>query len=110
MFTINNIYYNELNIFFVNILMSKHSKREYILKTLDLLSKEFIDDPDMQSSFKKLKDTVCHTAPEILNNRWTDICNFCRNNLNDTNNKSHIHSLRIYNSRLKEFKKIYTQI
>ena len=87
--------------------MSKLCKREYILKTLDLLSNEFVGNMDMQNSFKKLKDTICHTAPEILNNRWTDIYNFCRINLNDINNKSHIQSLRIYNSRLTEFKKIY---
>ena len=84
---------------------TESKKREYLLRTIQLLSNEFKNNEDIQNSFKKIADTICHTAPEILNTRWTDIYNFCKCNLNDTTNMSHINSLHIYNSRLKEYKK-----
>lgn len=83
------------------------TKRDYLLKTIDLFIIEFESDEEMKISFNKIKDTICHTAPEILNNRWNDIYLFCRNNLNNINNPSHVSSLQIYNTRLKEFKTLY---
>ena len=86
--------------------MEPHIKREHLLTTIELLSNEFNNDKDIQDSFKRIADTICHTAPEILDMRWNDIYNFCKCNLNNTNNDSHVKSLQIYNTRLKMYNKL----
>ena len=50
-------------------MLSKISKTQYIVDTIELLKAEFKDNPDFIISFDKIKDTVCHTAPEIISQR-----------------------------------------
>ncbi len=88
-------------------MLSKISKTQYIVDTIELLKAEFKDNPDFIISFDKIKDTVCHTAPEIISQRWQKIYLFCLTYCNDNKNPAHVNAYKIYHERLKEYSTIF---
>jgi|TARA_Y100000817_G_scaffold306948_1_gene292750 hypothetical protein len=83
------------------------NKRVFILQTLDMM-RTTLDDPSMTKSIEKIKDTVAHSAPEILDGRWYKIYAFCTQFVNDEDNPKHLKCFNIYNDRLKEYGEIKT--
>ena len=88
----------------------KISKTQYIIETLRLLKNEFPDNPDFLSSFNRIIDTVSHTAPEIVSQRWNKIYNFCISHCNNSNNTAHVNAYNIYHNRIKEYFDLYDNI
>ena len=87
--------------------MNKISKTQYILNTIDLLKNEFKNEPEFVISFNKMKDTVAHSAPEIVSRRWNKIYFFCVTYCRDNKNPAHLNAYKIYHDRIKEYSKIY---
>ena len=79
----------------------------FIAETVSRISNEIIDNENMQASFNALIDSIMHTAPEIVQGRWRDLFLICRENLDDASNPAHQKCLEIYNSRYREYRKIY---
>ncbi len=90
--------------------MLKISKTQYIIETLRLLKNEFPDNPDFLSSFDKIIDTVYHTAPEIVSQRWNKIYNFCVAHCNNSSNSAHINAYTLYHKRVNEYIDLYGNI
>ena len=57
-------------------------KRAILLKLIHDM-REAVDDEEVRLSLSKIADTVVHTAPEILDNRWKMIYNLCTTHLGD---------------------------
>jgi len=83
------------------------NKRIFILQTLELM-RTALDDPLMTKTINNIKDTVAHSAPEILDSRWYKIYAFCAQFVTDGDNPKHIECFNIYNNRLKEYGEIKT--
>ena len=81
-----------------------NEKSIFILKTIELLSNETTDNDTVQKSFEALKDSIAHTAPEVVAMNWNRLFIICKTHLNDVSNPSHEKCLNIYNKRYKEYK------
>ena len=46
--------------------METESKKSISIAHNTIIINEFKNNEDIQDSFKKIADTICHTAPEIL--------------------------------------------
>lgn len=79
------------------------NEREFIFNTV-LLLKGAINDETIKVEFDKLFDTIVHTAPEVLDQRWMNIYYICSSHLTDMENESHTKCYSIYENRLKEYK------
>ena len=79
------------------------NKRAYIINTV-LLLKGAINDERIKVEFEKLLDTITHTAPEILDQRWMNIYYICSSHLTDMEDKTHTECYSIYENRLMEYK------
>jgi len=62
-----------------------------------------IDADDTKESLKCYLDTVYHSAPEIIDERWTGLYNICRKYINDMENPTHVECFKIYNKGYKEY-------
>jgi len=80
-------------------------KRFHILATIEIMRKVVESDSELNDLFKKLRDSVCHTAPEILHLRWKDIYRFCLRYFSDLDDERgwSRQILRIYNSRIQQY-------
>jgi hypothetical protein len=85
----------------------KPSKSVFIGKTIEMMKEQFKDDPVLTKSLTSVLDSVAHTAPEIVENRWYDIYKLAVNYINDENNPAHMEAFRIYNSRFNKYKELY---
>ena len=81
-----------------------NEKARFILETIELLSNETMDNDTVQKSFEALKDSIAHTAPEVVGMNWNRLFVICKTHLNDVSNPSHGECLNIYNQRYKEYK------
>ncbi len=75
----------------------------YLLQTLKMMDTA-LDDPLMTDTIKRICDTICHTAPEILDSRWNNIYIFCSQNVQDGSNPKHKQCYEIYQKRLMGYK------
>ena len=64
----------------------KISKTVFICKTIEMMKEPFKDDPVIKNSLTSILDSVAHTAPEIVQNRWNDIYMFAIKYITDENN------------------------
>lgn len=81
-------------------------KRSYLLQTLLLIDK-VLADRLMTITLNKIKDTVAHTAPEMLDARWNNIYLFCLENVQDASNPRHMECFELYQKRFTEYKKLF---
>lgn len=81
-------------------------KRTYLLQTLILIDK-LLADKLMTITLNKIKDTVAHTAPEMLDTRWNNIYLFCLQYVQDASNPSHMKCFNLYQTRFVEYKKLF---
>ena len=84
-------------------------KRFYILATIEIMKKIVETDEELNYLFGKLADKVCHTAPEILDHRWSDIYHFCLRyfgNIDEQDGWSR-QILHIYNTRIKQYNALF---
>lgn len=81
-------------------------KRSYLLQTLLLIDK-VLADRLMTITLNKIKDTVAHTAPEMLDARWNNIYLFCLQYVQDASNPSHMKCFHLYQKRFTEYKNIF---
>ena len=51
-------------------------KTQYILETIALLIDE-LDNEEIKMSLVRIADSVAHTAPEIIDNRWSTHYHLC---------------------------------
>ena len=82
------------------------SKHEFILKTVIKLQNT-LSNPDLKESLKKICDTIWHAAPEIIDQQWNHIYNFCKNNITDSTNEEHKLCYETYHERYREYLKLY---
>ena len=59
------------------------NKTTYLLETVQQISDALKDDENIVNDLKKLIDTICHTAPEIIDSRWQKLYNYCVQFIND---------------------------
>lgn len=85
---------------------SHDEKKSFILETINLLSEKTTDNEVVQKLFNSLKDSLMHTAPEVVGLNWTRLFNICKQNLDDGGNPSHQMCLEIYNNRYEQYKKL----
>ena len=85
----------------------KPSETIFIGKTIEMMRNQFKDDPSLTKSLNSILDSVMHTAPEIVKNRWHDIYKLAVNYINDENNPAHLEAFRIYNSRFNEYRELF---
>ena len=83
------------------------SKTNFIGKTVEMMRDQFKNDPSLTKSFNSILDSVVHTAPEIVQNRWHDIYKLAVTYINDQNNPAHIQAFRIYNERFNEYRELF---
>lgn len=81
-------------------------KRTYLISTLTEMS-DALDDEAMAVDIGKIKDTVAHAAPEILDNQWMKIYRYCVTNVNDEANPNHLKCFLLYNKKYTEYKDKY---
>lgn len=81
-------------------------KRTYLLSTLTEMS-DALDDEEMTVDIGKIKDTVAHAAPEILDNQWSRIYRYCVSNVKDETNPNHYKCFLLYNKKYTEYKDKY---
>ena len=82
------------------------NKRSYLLQTLVLID-DILNDKLMTITLNKIKDTVAHTAPEMLDARWNNIYLFCLQHVQDASNPSHMECFELYQKRFIEYKKLF---
>ena len=82
-------------------------KRKFLLQTVMLMQGEFEPDSVYHKDLDGILDTICHTAPEIMSNRWKTIYNYCKDNINDFEKTSHANCLKIYTSRINTYNDLY---
>lgn len=91
----------------MNIL--SNNKTIYLIDTIDAIAKPF-SDASIIKDLDSIKDTIVHTAPEIINKRWVDIYLYCSKHFNDADDLNHFKALNTYNERYKGYKKTFINI
>ncbi len=82
------------------------NKTIYLIETVDAIGKPF-KEASIKRDLDSIKDTIIHTAPEIINKRWMDIYLYCSKHFNDSENLNHFRALNTYNERYENYKNIY---
>lgn len=85
---------------------SMDSKHEFILNTVIQL-RNVLSNHELKESLKKICDTIWHAAPEIIDQQWKRIFDFCKNNITDSANEEHKLCYEIYHTRYQEYLKLY---
>ena len=85
------------------------TKTMYLIDTLDAIAKPF-NDVSIIRDLDSIKDTVIHTAPEIINKCLMDIYLYCSKHFNDSDNLNHFKALNTYNERYQGYKKTFINI
>jgi hypothetical protein len=80
------------------------SKNAHLLGVLQKIH-DAIDSECIQLMVRKQMDTVVHTAPEIVDERWRPLYDLCRYHINDETNLSHKACFDIYHEGYTEYLK-----
>jgi len=83
--------------------MSAKSKRALLLKLL-MNMEDSVSDPSLKQTVSNIRDTVAHTAPEIIDSRWRRIYQMCILHMNEADNPEHGKCFHLYQEALKEYK------
>ena len=86
------------------------NKTTYLLETVQQISDALKDDENVVNDLKKLIDTICHTAPEIIDSRWQKLYNYCVQFINDASDPNHLKAFNIYSTRLREYNELFNRI
>lgn len=78
-------------------------KRAILIKLL-LTMEDTVSDQSLKQTILKLRDTVVHTAPEIIDSRWKRIYVMCVTHMNDADNPEHAKCFQLYTQALEEYK------
>ena len=83
--------------------MKAGPKRALLMKLL-MNMEDTVSDPSLKKTVSNLRDTVVHTAPEIIDSRWRMIFNMCVLHMNEANNPEHGKCFHLYQKALEEYK------
>jgi len=83
-------------------------KRLHMLETLTMIQKA-LQDEEMTCTIDKIKNSIAHAAPEILNRQWMKIYTFCVQHVNDKNNVRHQQCFGIYQKRFIEYESFFIE-
>ena len=83
--------------------MNVKNKRLLLMKLLTEME-TVISDKSLKQTVSNVRDTVAHTAPEILDSRWKIIYNMCVIHLNDFENPEHAKCFELYSQVFEEYK------
>ena len=86
-----------------------NNKTIYLIETIEAIAKPFSEQAIIRD-LDSIKDTILHTAPEIINKRWMDIYLYCSKHFNDSDNINHFKALITYNERYEGYKKTFINI
>lgn len=86
-----------------------NNKTMYLIDTIDAIAKPF-SDVSIIRDLDSIKDTIVHTAPEIINKRWMDIYLYCSKHFNNADDLNHFKALNTYNERYEGYKKTFINI
>ena len=81
------------------------NKRFILLKLLRNMEDTLTNVP-LKTSVSHLYDTVSHTAPEILDSRWSKIYNLCVMYINDDDNAEHAKCFKLYEQAFEDYKRL----
>lgn len=81
-------------------------KKRALMMNLLLNFQNTLSNPSLKQTVSNLRDTIIHTAPEILDRRWGRIYQLCIHFINDANNEEHQKCFDFYQQALEEYKKI----
>ena len=79
-------------------------KRSILLQLL-VDMKKAVTDKDVQQSLENLGDTVVHTAPEMLDQRWNSVYLLCVTYMND-DTEEHRKCFNLYQDAFRRYKAI----
>lgn len=65
-----------------------------------------VSNQSLKQTVSNVRDTVVHTAPEILDSRWKRIFQMCAIHMNDANNPEHTNCFELYTKALNEYKNL----
>lgn len=85
--------------------MSISPKRALLLKLLNNME-ESVSDPSLKQTISNLRETVAHTAPEIIDSRWRRIYQLCVTHMNDVDNPEHDKCFHLYQNALNDYKSL----
>lgn len=84
--------------------MSKPDLKRVLLLKLLINMENTVSDDDLKTTIDRIKSTVVHTAPEILDLRWKSIYHMCVQYMNDFDNPEHDRCFELYSQALEEYK------
>lgn len=85
--------------------MSISPKRALLLKLLNNME-ESVSDTSLKQTISNLRETVAHTAPEIIDSRWRRIYQLCVTHMNDVDNPEHDKCFHLYQKALNDYKSL----
>ena len=62
--------------------------------------------PSLKQTVSNVRDTVAHTAPEIIDSRWKRIYQMCVIHMNEADNPEHDKCFHLYQEAFNEYKKL----
>jgi len=80
-------------------------KRALLIKLLKNME-DTVSDQSLKQTVSNVRDTVVHTAPEILDSRWQRIFQMCVIHMNDVKNPEHAKCFELYTQALNEYKNL----
>ena len=83
------------------------TRTQHLIETVQLINNIFKGNETVTRDLNSLCDTIVYTAPEIIGKRWMDIYTYCSCHFTDTENLRHFKAFNTYNSRYKEYKKLF---
>ena len=80
-------------------------KRAVLINLLKNME-DTVSNKSLKQTVSNVRDTVVHTAPEILDSRWQRIFQMCTIHMNDANNVEHEKCFFLYTQALEEYKNL----
>lgn len=80
-------------------------KRALLVKLLSNME-DTVSDLSLKQTISNLRDTVVHTAPEIIDSRWKRIYQMCVRHMSEVENPEHEKCFQLYQQALEEYKEL----
>lgn len=81
-------------------------RKRALMTNLLIKMENAVSNQSLKQTVSNVRDTVVHTAPEILDSRWQRIFQMCTIHMNDANNPEHEKCFELYMQALKEYKNL----
>tara|TARA_X000000950_G_C13900870_1_gene654837 strand:+ start:130 stop:384 length:255 start_codon:yes stop_codon:yes gene_type:complete len=81
-------------------------RKRAIMTNLLIQLEHAVSSESLKQTVSNVRDTVVHTAPEILDSRWQRIFQMCTIHMNDANNPEHEKCFNLYMQALEEYKNL----